>query len=174
MGDARPNIFGDLPSDFLIRLNDASPVAAQFATLCHELGHVVAMWGDRSNQEDHHAWAHYTGIVICQHVSERFAGEGFMKEIRDARWRTIDKAAEGYGATEPGPDSYESVLALFVKLHEEVGPKAIGDAINFLDEEDRRLRINGVRYYAFDDLARGFEKTLKSKKQKKLVEELIP
>jgi len=39
-GDARPNILGDLPTDFLIRLNEASPVSTQFATLCHELAHI--------------------------------------------------------------------------------------------------------------------------------------
>lgn len=39
-GDVRPNLFGDLPDAFLIRLNDASPVATQFATLCHELAHI--------------------------------------------------------------------------------------------------------------------------------------
>jgi hypothetical protein len=37
--------------------------------LCHELGHVVAMWGAPGHEEDHHAWAHYTGVAIVEHLS---------------------------------------------------------------------------------------------------------
>src|SRR5262245_30509534 len=38
-----------------------------FYGLCHELGHVVAMWGDLKTMEDKHAWAHYTGVVLVDH-----------------------------------------------------------------------------------------------------------
>ena len=41
-----------------------------FYGLCHELGHVVAMWGDRAREEDHHAWAHYTGVTVVEHLSK--------------------------------------------------------------------------------------------------------
>ena len=42
-----------------------------FYGLCHELGHVIAMWGDRSNEEDHHTWAHYTGVALVEHLKRK-------------------------------------------------------------------------------------------------------
>ena len=54
-GDARPNTRGDLPTDFLIRLNEASPVSSQFATLCHELAHIYCGHCGQLNEDD---WWH--------------------------------------------------------------------------------------------------------------------
>ena len=64
-------------------------------------------------------------------------------------------------------------LALLYALHDAVGPEAIGAAINHLDEKDERLRINRVRYYTFDELRDGLSATLKSKRDKKAVRELL-
>jgi hypothetical protein len=56
-----------------------------FYGMCHELGHLVAMWGDRNTQEDHHAWAHYTGVVICQKLSEKRKKPESVKRLKDLR-----------------------------------------------------------------------------------------
>ena len=144
-----------------------------FYGLCHELGHVIAMWGDRSREEDHHAWAHYTGVVVC----ERVLGEGKAKALRglgDDRWRSMDTLRAEVEGAEPGLDSRQAVLVLLLRLHDDVGPAALGDAINHLDAKDRRLRVNRVRYYSFDELRSGLEATLKAKKARKRVADLWP
>ena len=124
-----------------------------FYGLCHELGHVVAMWGDRTNEEDRHAWAHFTGVVVVQYMSEKMSDRPFMKELRDARWRSVDLEKKEIAQKKilPGRKDAAAVGALLIALADLVGTKAIGAAINRLDKEDRRLRINGVRYYGFRD-----------------------
>ncbi|MHC4952960.1 MAG: carbon-nitrogen hydrolase family protein [Planctomycetota bacterium] len=142
-----------------------------FYGLCHELGHVVAMWGDRTNEEDHHAWAHYTGVAIVEALSK--SSRPYMKRLKDVRWRSLAKEKERLRKTAPSTADRDGVLALFIALHDTVGPKAIGAALNYLDEEDRRRRINRVRYYTFEDLRRGFRKTLKGKKDRSRVDKLL-
>ena len=67
-----------------------------FYGLCHELGHVIAMWGDRANEEDRHSWAHYTGVLLVEHLSARAGSSSFLEELRDARWhsREVYRALE--------------------------------------------------------------------------------
>ncbi|MEM7310277.1 MAG: hypothetical protein AAF682_26615 [Planctomycetota bacterium] len=143
-----------------------------FYGLCHELGHVIAMWGDRSNEEDRHAWAHYTGVVVCEYVSKRSRAKA-LSGVRDSNWRSLDALRKEFGETEPSLETKDGVSALLVALHDVVGTEAIGAAINYLDEKDARLRINRVRYYSFRELEEGFAKTLKKKKDKKRVAELL-
>lgn len=141
--------------------------------LCHELGHVIAMWGDARNEEDHHAWAHYTGLAIVDYLSEKAKDETWMKSIRDSRWRSLSAARTEIAGKPPSLKDRDGVLSLLLALHDGVGPKAIGDAINFLDALDRRLRINRVRYYTFDELKTGLLATQKAAKTKQEVKALI-
>ena len=123
--------------------------------LCHELGHVIAMWGDQRNMEDKHAWAHYTGVAVVEHLSETAKDKPWMASLRDARWRSL-KAERALPANQVPPSlaSYEGVMALLIALHDSAGPKSIGLAINQLDTQNKARRINHVRYYAFADLQR--------------------
>ncbi|MBI5363841.1 MAG: hypothetical protein HZA53_11730 [Planctomycetes bacterium] len=126
-----------------------------FYGLCHELGHVVAMWGDTRNEEDRHAWAHYTGVVLVEELTKA-KGEA-VKGLRDARWRSLTKAREEL-AQPPDEEGKERhrVMKLLVTLHDLVGPKTIGSALNALDDAGKHLRVNRVRYYSLAD----FEKAL--------------
>ena len=138
----------------------ASPTAKGnflFYGLCHELGHVIAMWGDVNTMEDHHAWAHYTGVVIVEHLTQQAKDKPALENLRDARWRslTLERAV----AANQGPPALKDqagVMALLIALHDAAGPKAIGTALNRLDEQNKEKRVNQVRYYRFAD----FEKAL--------------
>ena len=137
-----------------------------FYGLCHELGHVVAMWGSRTNEEDHHAWAHYTGVAIVEHLAGSKAPPAWLADCKDARWRSLTAERERLKDTAPGGTSRDAVLARLFALHDEVGPRAIGDAIDALDEEDERLRVNQVRYYTFPELEGALVDGTKNKKQR--------
>jgi hypothetical protein len=143
--------------------------------LCHELGHVVAMWGDRTTEEDHHAWAHYAGLKVLEHLNE---GKGprpkWLKSATDYRWRKLAKERAELKDTAPSFENREGVLAFLYQLDELIGPRAIGAAINELDRADKRLRINRVRYYSFEELAGALDRTLESKRQRKAVKALFP
>ncbi|MEW6074176.1 MAG: hypothetical protein AB1726_16470 [Planctomycetota bacterium] len=145
-----------------------------FYGLCHELGHVVAMWGDRQNEEDHHAWAHYTGVTIVEHLS---AQEGFAelaKDLRDARWRSLRAERDRLAGTKPALDSADAVLATLIALHDAVGPRALGAAINHLDRQGKPARVNAVRYYSFRLLKEGLLETLAAKKDRQAVARILP
>ena len=132
----------------------------QFYGLCHELGHVIAMWGDANTEQDHHAWAHYTGVTIVEHLARR-KDQAALEGLRDAKWRSLSLERERLvkaGQT-PGRGDRDAVLALLIGAHDLLGPRAIGDAINALDLEDKRLRVNRVRYYDLDALAKALQKT---------------
>ncbi len=144
-----------------------------FYGLCHELGHVIAMWGDTSNDEDHHSWAHYTGVAVVEHLSGENAPER-LSEARDVRWRSLSKERERLAAVEPARDSEDGVLSLFVRLHDELGPRAIGAAVNHMDREKSGTRVNRVRYYRLEDLREALEETAASAGDKKLVKQLFP
>ena len=91
-----------------------------------------------------------------------------MKEMRDVRWCSLDALRNEVAPGDPSLDDRDGVLRVWLGLHDELGPRAIGAAINYLDREDERLRVNGVRYYTLDDLERGLAQTLKGKAKKKL------
>ena len=156
----------------------ASPTADGkflFYGLCHELGHVIAMWGSPGDEEDHHAWAHYCGVTIVEHMSERKDAPAWMKDLRDSKWRSLAIEREGARNVKPGLEKKENVMALLVALHDQVGAKAVGAAINALDAQDERLRVNRVRYYKFAELKEALlAGTAKDKEKRKAAEELLP
>lgn len=130
-----------------------------FYGLCHELGHVIAMWGDLKTEEDHHSWAHYTGIAIVEHLSGN-EKDPMLSSLRDVRWRSLKLERERLSKAnvQPGPSNADRFLALLLHLHDTVGPKSIGTALNSLDTLGRHARINRVRYYRVSD----FESSLLS------------
>jgi len=141
-----------------------------FYGLCHELGHVIAMWGGRENEEDHHAWAHYTGVTVVAHIA---AGKhDFLKDLKDVKWRSLTLERESLKDAKRTSER-DAALRLFIALHDRLGPKALGDAINWLDAQDKRLRINRVRYYTFKELREGLLATQKGVEARKAVEELL-
>lgn len=131
-----------------------------FYGLCHELGHVRAMWGGMNDEEDHHAWAHYTGLVIVEHLAKTASDAAALKGLRDAKWRTLalQRAELAEKKVTAGLKDRNSVLALLSGLHDVVGPAAMGEALDALDRGDEVERINRVRYYSM----RGFEQALTS------------
>ncbi|MBK8976287.1 MAG: hypothetical protein IPM29_10185 [Planctomycetes bacterium] len=145
-----------------------------FYGLCHELGHVIAMWGDRDREEDHHAWAHYTGCAIVDHLAATHGDAEWMKPSRDGRWRSPRIERERLADSTPGTGDRDAVLKLLLDLHDAVGPRAIGTALNWQDAKDRRLRINRVRYDSFGELREGFERTLRDRAGLARVRALLP
>ena len=126
-----------------------------FYGLCHELGHVIAMWGDLKKMEDHHAWAHYTGVLLVEHLSESAKGAPWLAKLRDARWRSLKLERElPANRVPPSSASYAGVMAMLIALHDSAGPKAIGSALNQLDAQNKCRRVNHVRYYSFADFQR--------------------
>jgi hypothetical protein len=137
-----------------------------FYGLCHELGHVIAMWGDLKIMEDKHAWAHYTGVVIVEHLSESAKDKPWMAKLKDLRWRSLKLERDlPDNKTPPSPVSHGSVMAMLIALHDSVGPKAIGTALNQLDVQKRCRRINHVRYYSFADFQKGLIAAAPDKKE---------
>lgn len=136
-----------------------------FYGLCHEFGHLIAMWGDRGTQEDHHSWAHYTGVVVCEHCSEAKSFT-WKDDLRDARWRSATKERERVAATDPSKAGADEVLAMLFALEDLVGTKGIGEAMNLAHAKGRGHRINHVRYLWFDDLAWALAKTAPKKRRK--------
>ena len=132
-----------------------------FYGLCHELGHVIAMWGDRGNEEDHHAWAHYTGIVVVEACSD----EKWAKKLRDVRWRSVDVEEKELADLAPSFADRKGVLKLLLALHELVGAPGIGAALNRMDEREMGHRINHVRYYSMADLEGALVSVARSKKE---------
>jgi len=143
-----------------------------FYGLCHELGHVLAMWGDRSNEEDRHAWAHYTGVTIVEHLTKTKGADPALKELKDARWRSLEAERKELAQKKvsPGPQDADTVLARFVALHDAVGPLAIGEALDALDRAGKHQRVNRVRYYAMRDFEAALLATKAGKAKKKAVE----
>jgi hypothetical protein len=141
-----------------------------FYGLCHELGHVLAMWGDRANEEDRHAWAHYTGIAIVEHLAVK--DHAALKELRDVRWRSIGLERKQLAAKKvvPGPKDADTVLARLLALHDAIGPAAIGEALNALDAAGKNLRVNRVRYYAMRDFHAALLATTSGRAHRKAVD----
>jgi hypothetical protein len=128
-----------------------------FYGLCHELGHVIAMWGDIRTMEDHHSWAHYTGVAIVEHLAEKAKEKPFMQNLRDVRWRSLKLERAIPANQAPSVKDAGGVMGLLLALHDSVGPKAIGAALNRLDEQKKNTRINHVRYYRFADFRKALE-----------------
>ena len=146
-----------------------------FYGLCHELGHVIAMWGDRNTMEDHHAWAHFTGVVIVEHMSNQAKYNDLLSNRRDVRWRSLDlerKKPENLIAR--SANTKPAVMSLLIKLHDALGPKAIGDALNYMDEKSAGHRINHVRYYGFDDFQKALLAVVKDAAKQEAVKNLFP
>ena len=143
-----------------------------FYGLCHELGHVIAMWGDTKNEEDRHAWAHYTGVVVVEHVAKTKKDVPAIAALRDVRWRSLDFEQKRLAAakTAPGGKDTDAVLARFLALHAAVGSKAIGDALDELDRKDQNLRVNRVRYYTMRDFQKALLAGKPGQANKKAVE----
>lgn len=136
-----------------------------FYGLCHELGHVIAMWGDLKNMEDKHAWAHYTGALLVEHLTESAKAQPWMAKLRDARWRslTLERKLPA-NQVPPSTATYAGVMAMFIALHDSVGPKAMGAALNQLDGQNKCRRVNHVRYYSFADFQRALTTIAPDKK----------
>ncbi len=145
-----------------------------FYGLCHELGHVIAMWGDTAHEEDHHAWAHYTGVVIVERLSGDPKAPAALRDLKDVRWRAPSVDRKRLEGTKPSLADRDGILALLFALHDAVGPKAVGAAINLLDAKDQRLRVNRVRYYTFRALREALLATLKRKADRDAVSRLLP
>ncbi len=139
--------------------------------LCHELGHVVAMWGDPQTEEDHHSWAHYAGLALVEHLSHTHADDPALKSSRDVRWRSLElaRAESAQKKITPGTQDAERVLALLIQLHDTLGPKALGTALNALDAVDKNQRVNRVRYYRLADFEKALLTTKEGQKQAKNV-----
>ena len=139
-----------------------------FYGLCHEFGHLVAMWGDPAQMEDHHAWAHYTGTVIVEYLSEKADSLPWMSGLSDVKWRSlkIERAAPE-NQTVPSFASQGGVMALLIGLHDKLGPRVTGKALNRLEEDKKCRRVNQVRYYSFSDFAKSL-KSLAPAEQKTL------
>jgi hypothetical protein len=136
-----------------------------FYGLCHELGHVIAMWGDQRTEEDHHSWAHYTGVTIVEHLAQSAKDKRFMEPLRDVRWRSLT-IERGLPANKVPPSTKDagSVMALLIALHDGVGPQTIGAALNRLEEQRKLRRINQVRYYSFADFRKALEELAPDKR----------
>jgi hypothetical protein len=139
-----------------------------FYGLCHELGHVIAMWGDLQTMEDHHSWAHYTGVAIVEHLANKLKDAPIFQSISDVRWRSLEQERKLPDNQVPASlQSAGGVMRLLLDLHDSAGPRAIGDAINFLDRENKSRRVNRVRYYRFANFRRALGATLKDDTKKK-------
>jgi len=137
-----------------------------FYGLCHELGHVIAMWGDLKNMEDKHAWAHYTGVVIVEHLSESAKDKPWMAKLKDLRWRSLKLERDlPDNKTLPSTVSPGGVMAMLIALHDSVGPRTIGTALNQMDAQKKCRRINHVRYYSFAEFQKALTAAAPDKKE---------
>ena len=140
-----------------------------FYGLCHEVGHLIAMWGHRKLQEDHHAWAHYTGITVVDACEKA----RWAKQLRDKRWRSVDVDRKKLKDTPPSVTNRDGMLRLLIELHDLVGTKRIGAALNVMDDKRMGHRINQVRYYRLAELAKALLAGTKSKKQRAKIRALF-
>lgn len=142
--------------------------------LCHELGHVIAMMDRGDRKEDHHQWAHYTGVAVVEELAGLRPAPPWMERMRDVRWRSLSKERERLRETAPSLDGPDGVLKTLVALHDGVGPRALGEAVNRLDREDRRERVNRVRYYTFREIRGALLETVREPGKRRAVESLLP
>jgi hypothetical protein len=125
--------------------------------------------------EDFHQWADYTGNAIVEDLSTREPAPDWMKGLRDfPRWKGMEKLRARVKAVGPALDSADGVMKLLVSLHDTVGTQAVGDAINFLDRRDERLRVNRVRYYTLREILTTLLEVVKDPAKRKAVAALLP
>lgn len=143
-----------------------------FYGLCHELGHVIAMWGDPKDEEDHHAWAHYTGVVLVEHLLGADKPAKVLAEVKDIRWRsaTLERKRLDDAKLPPSGKDRDGVLARLFALHDAVGPSAIGEALNALDASGRHLLVNRVRYDSMHDFEAALLATRAGKGKRRQIE----
>ena len=145
-----------------------------FYGLCHELGHVIAMWGDLQTMEDHHSWAHYTGVAIVDHLSNKQKGSPLFQSLTDLRWRSLQIERQLPANQVPASlKSAPGVMRLLLDLHDSAGPRVFGDALNYLDREGKSRRVNRVRYYRFADFRRALAATMQDEGKKKVALALL-
>lgn len=133
------------------------------------------MWGDLKTMEDRHAWDHYTGVVIAEHLAKTASEKPFMKNISDVRWRSLTLERNlPENKIAPSISSKPGVMALLIRIHDEADPKSIGDALNLMDERHRARRINHVRYYSFSDFKKALAAVIPDKEKAKTIGALIP
>lgn len=144
-----------------------------FYGLCHELGHVVAMWGDRGDEADHHNWAHYTGVAAVEALSDDKRHSKLLSELRDVRWRSLAKEREAAAGRKCGWKNYDSTLTLWIALHDAVGPRAIGAALNAIDAADQTLRVGRVRYYSRERFEKALLAQARDERQRGVLRELF-
>lgn len=121
---------------------------------CHELGHMVAMWGEFGKvEDDKHAWAHYTGSLVVEHVYDKLGSEPWPTwtafQRRASGRARLEKELEGKASDR---STYEGTLALFDAVGRTCGPEVYGKAFALLAEKRRFRLVNRVRYLWLDDL----------------------
>jgi len=121
---------------------------------CHELGHMVAMWGKyREVEDDKHAWAHYTGCLVVEKVYDRLGNEPWPT------WTSYQRRASGVtrlrkqidGKTS-GVGSYDAILTLFHTIGAEFGTDVYGKCWVWRAKKKRFRRLNNVPYLWLNDL----------------------
>ena len=143
--------------------------------LCHEMGRVIAMWGNRGTAEDHHAWAHYVGVTIVEHLSKGTKKRPELEGISDVSERSLEiLRTKEIKDKAPSVADREGVLALFVALHDRVGTKAMGTAINTIRRGGRGFTYNRVRYATFGFFKEALLQTVKDPKARAAIAELLP
>ena len=126
------------------------------------------MWGDLQTMEDHHSWAHYTGVVIVEHLANKQKGSPLFQSLTDVRWRSLQIERDLPANRVPASlKSAPGVMRLLIDLHDSAGPRAFGDALNYLDREGKSRRVNRVRYYRFADFRRALGATMQDEGKKK-------
>ena len=101
----------EVPDERYLRLEGKQRIVYGF---CHELGHMLAMWGEHQKvEDDRHQWAHYTGCTVVDEVYERLGNEPWPT------WTAFQRRASGKArllrqveGQDPGLESDEAVLAL--------------------------------------------------------------
>ena len=127
------------------------------------------MWGDRQTMADHHAWAHYTGVVMVEACSK----EPWAKRLRDRQGRALELERRKLKDKAPSTTDRDGFLKLLIELHDLVGPKGIGAALNDMEAKGVGHRINRVRYYGLEDLERALLAGTKRRKTKAKIRKLF-
>ena len=117
----------------------------------------------------------YTGVVIVEHMAKDPKYTKLLEKRRDVRWRALSlEKRKDENQVEPSTKDRPGVMSLLIKLHDAVGPKVIGEAMNLMDEKDAGSRINHVRYYGFDDLEKALKSVVNDTKKRSEISKIFP